>query len=71
MASFAWRIPVVWVQYSLHSIPFILAELTVLNIVFLTVLLMNGIGDGLPNHIIESNSIETFKKNVGSFIKDN
>ena len=26
---------------------------------------------GLPNHIRESNSIATFKKNVLSFIKDN
>ena len=27
--------------------------------------------NGLPNHIRESNSIATFKKNVLSFIKDN
>ena len=27
--------------------------------------------NSLPNHIRESNSIETFKKNVSSFIKDN
>ena len=26
---------------------------------------------GLPNHIRESNSIATFKKNVLSFVKDN
>ena len=47
----------------------ILAELTVLNIVF-----FNRIVDewnSLPNHIRESNSIKTFKKNVLSFIKDN
>ena len=47
----------------------ILVELTVLNIVF-----FNRIVDewnGLPNHIRESNSIATFKRNVLSFIKDN
>ena len=27
--------------------------------------------NGLPNHIRESNSIATFKRNVLSFIKDN
>ena len=27
--------------------------------------------NGLPHHIRESNSIETFKRNVLSFIKDN
>ena len=45
----------------------ILVELMVLNIVFLTVDEWNG----LPNHIRESNSIATFKRNVLSFIKDN
>ena len=47
----------------------ILAEVMVLNIVF-----FNRIVDewnSLPNHIRESNSIETFKNNVLSFIKDN
>ena len=47
----------------------ILVELTVLNIVF-----FNRVVDewnGLPNHIRELNSIETFKRNVLSFIKDN
>ena len=47
----------------------ILVELTVLNIVF-----FNRIVDewnSLPNHIRELNSIETFKKKVLSFIKDN
>ena len=48
----------------------ILAELTVLNIVFF----FNGIVDelnSLPNHIRESNSIETFIKNASCVIKDN
>ena len=45
----------------------ILVELMVLNIVFLTVDEWNG----LPNHIRESNSIATFKRNVLSFIRDN
>ena len=47
----------------------ILVELMVLNIVF-----CNRVVDewnGLPNHIRESNSIATFKRNVLSFIKDN
>ena len=47
----------------------ILVELMVLNIVF-----FNPVVDewnGLPNHIRESNSIATFKRNVLSFIKDN
>ena len=47
----------------------ILVELMVLNIVF-----FNRVVDewnGLPNHIRESNSIATFKRNVLSFIKDN
>ena len=46
----------------------ILTELTVLNIVF------NRIVDecySLPYHTRKSKSIETFKKNVLSFIKDN
>ena len=46
-----------------------LVELMVLNIVF-----FNRVVDewnGLPNHIRESNSIATFKRNVLSFIKDN
>ena len=47
----------------------ILVELMVLNIVF-----FNRVVDewnGLPNHIRESNSIATFKKNALSFIKNN
>ena len=47
----------------------ILVELTVLNIVF-----FNRVVDewnGLPNHIRESNSIATFKRNVLSSIRDN
>ena len=47
----------------------ILVELMVLNIVF-----FNRVVDewnGLPNHIRESNSIATFKRNVLGFIKDN
>ena len=47
----------------------ILVELMVLNTVF-----FNRVVDewnGLPNHIRESNSIATFKRNVVSFIKDN
>ena len=47
----------------------ILVGLMVLNIVF-----FNRVVDewnGLPNHIRESNSIATFKRNVLSFIKDN
>ena len=47
----------------------ILVELMVLNIVF-----FNRVVDewnGLPNHIRESNSIATFKRNVLSFIRDN
>ena len=47
----------------------ILVELMVLNIVF-----FNRVVDewnGLPNHIRESNSIATFKRNVLSFNKDN
>ena len=47
----------------------ILVELMVLNIVF-----FNRVVDewnGLPNHIRESNSIATFKRNVLRFIKDN
>ena len=47
----------------------ILVELTVLIYSF-----FNRVVDewnGLPNHIRESNSIATFKRNVLSFIKDN
>ena len=47
----------------------ILVEQMVLNIVF-----FNRVVDewnGLPNHIRESNSIGTIKRNVLSFIKDN
>ena len=47
----------------------ILVELIVLNIVFFNRIVNEW--NGLPNHIRESNSIATFKKNVLSFIKDN
>ena len=47
----------------------ILVELMVLNIVFFNRIVNEW--NGLPNHIRESNSIATLKKNVLSFIKDN
>ena len=47
----------------------ILVELMVVNIVFFNRFVNEW--NGLPNHIRESNSIATFKKNVLSFIKDN
>ena len=47
----------------------ILVELMVLNIVFFNRIVNEW--NGLPNHIRESNSIATFKRNVLSFIKDN
>ena len=47
----------------------ILVKLMVLNIVFFSRIVNEW--NGLPNHIRESNSIATFKKNVLSFIKDN
>ena len=40
-----------------------------LNIVFFNRIVNEW--NGLPNHIRESNSIATFKRNVLSFIKDN
>ena len=47
----------------------ILVELMVLNMVFSNLVVDEW--NGLPNHIRESNSIATFKRNVLSFIKDN
>ena len=53
-----------------HSTLFqILVELMVLNIVFFKRVVDEW--NGLPNHIRESKSIATFKRNVLSFIKDN
>ena len=46
-----------------------LIELMVLNIVFFNRAVDER--NGLPNHIRESSSIATFKRNVLSFIKDN
>ena len=51
-----------------RTLSLILAELMVSNLVF-----FNRIADewnSLPNHIRESNSIEVFKKNILSLIKD-
>ena len=47
----------------------ILVELMVLNIVFFNSAMDEW--NGLPNHIRESNSIVTLKRNVLSFIRDN
>ena len=60
---------ITWGKMTHRTLFQILVELTVLNIVF-----FNRVVDewnGLPNHIRESNSIATFKRNVLSFIKDN
>ena len=46
----------------------ILVELMVLNMVFLTVLLMNGMVYPI---ILENKTVLQLKKNVLSFIKDN
>ena len=60
---------ITWGKMTHRALFQILVEMMVLNIVF-----FNRVVDewnGLPNHIRESNSIATFKRNVLSFNKDN
>ena len=60
---------ITWGKMTHSTLLQILVELMVLNIVFFNRIVNEW--NGLPNHIRESNSIATFKKNVWSFIKVN